>query len=116
MLCRTLSLYGLVYGCNARAWWLMMADEPGRPPFWRTYAITVSGFALNFVTPMVNVGGEPFKIAAASPWLGVRRAAGSVIAFQMLPTLGMVVSWLTAQALGPVALPRRAVPGRVRVP
>ena len=104
-----LSLYGLVYVCNARAWWLMMADEPSRPPFWRTYAITVSGFALNFVTPMVNVGGEPFKIAAASPWLGVRRAAGSVICYQMLHTLAMVLSWLTALALGLLLLPHEPV-------
>jgi len=33
-------------------------------------------FSLNFMTPMVNVGGEPFKIAAVAPWLGLRRAAG----------------------------------------
>src|SRR3989449_1652132 len=105
----SLSLYGIVYLCNARAWWLMMADEPTRPPFWRTYAITVSGFSLNFVPPMVNVGGEPFKIAAVSPWLGVRRAAGSVICYQMLHTLAMVLSWLTALALGLVLLPREPV-------
>ena len=74
-----LILYGVVYACNTSAWWLIMADEPIRPPFWRAYAITVAGFSLNFVTPMVNVGGEPFKIAAAARWLGVRRAAGSVV-------------------------------------
>jgi len=68
-------LYGVVCVCNAAAWWLIMADEPSRPPFWRTWAITVAGFSLNFMTPMVNVGGEPFKIAAVSSWLGVRRAA-----------------------------------------
>ena len=55
-------LYGVVCVCNAAAWWLIMADEPSRPPFWRTWAITVAGFSLNFMTPMVNVGGEPFKI------------------------------------------------------
>src|SRR5439155_64662 len=91
-----LCLYGVVYACNTAAWWLIMADEPSRPPFWRTYAITTAGFALNFVTPMVNVGGEPFKIAAASRWLGVRRAAGSVVTYQMLHTLGMLLSFLTA--------------------
>ncbi len=100
-----LLLYGLVYVCNAWAWWLMMADEPARPPFWRAYAITVSGFSLNFVTPMINVGGEPFKVAAVSQWLGVRRAAGSVVCYQMLHTLAMVLSWLTALGLGAVLLP-----------
>src|SRR5437660_10515891 len=82
-----------------------MADEPIRPPFWRAYAITVAGFSLNFVTPMVNVGGEPFKIAAAARWLGVRRAAGSVVIYQMLHTLGMLLSFLTAIVLGALLLP-----------
>lgn len=98
-------LYGVVYLCNAWAWWLTMADDPSHPPFWQTYTIIVAGFSLNFMTPMVNVGGEPFKIAAVAPWLGVRRAAGSVVIYQMLHTLGMVLSYLTAIVLGAVLLP-----------
>jgi len=82
-----------------------MADEPSHPPFWRTYAITVASFSLNFMTPMVNVGGEPFKIAAVAPWLGLRRAAGSVVLYQMLHTLGMLLSFLTAVVLGALLLP-----------
>jgi len=102
-----LLLYGTVCCCNACAWWLIMADEPSRPPLWRTWAITVAGFALNFMTPMVNVGGEPFKIAAVSPWLGARRAAGSAVIYQMLHTLGILLSFLTAVVLGAVLLPHR---------
>ncbi len=98
-------LFGVVYLCNAWAWWLVMADEPSPPPFWRTYAIIVAGFSLNFMTPMVNVGGEPFKIAAIAPWLGVRRAAGSVVIYQMVHTLGMLLSFLVAVVLGVVLLP-----------
>src|SRR3989441_4700632 len=90
------------------AGWLMRGAGRSRPPFWRTYAITTAGFALNFVTPMVNVGGEPFKIAAASRWLGVRRAAGSVVTYQMLHTLGMLLSFLTAIVLGALPLPPHA--------
>lgn len=99
-------LYGVVTLFNAWAWWLVMADEPTRPPFGRTYAILVAGFALNFMTPMVNVGGEPFKIAAVSPWLGVRRAAGSVVLYQMIHVLGMLLSFLVAVVLGVALLPR----------
>ncbi len=102
-------LYGVVYLCNAAAWGLVMADEPRRPPFWRTYAITVSGFSINFITPMINVGGEPFKIAAVSSWLGVRRAAGSVILYQMLHTLAMLLTWLAALVLALFLLPHRPV-------
>src|SRR5216117_3092365 len=99
-------LYGVVCACNAGAWWLSMADEPSRPPFWRAYAITVASLSLNFMTPMVNVGGEPFKIAAVAPWLGLRRAAGSVVIYQILHTLGMLLSFLTAVMLGALLLPR----------
>ncbi len=100
-----LLLYGVVCACNAGAWWLSMADEPSRPPYWRTYAITVASFSLNFMTPMVNVGGEPFKIAAVAPWLGLRRAAGSAVLYQMLHTLGILLSFLTAVVLGVFLLP-----------
>jgi len=55
---------------------------------------------------MVNVGGEPFKIAAVAPWLGLRRAAGSVVIYQILHTLGMLLSFLTAVVLGALLLPR----------
>ncbi|HYS00199.1 MAG TPA: lysylphosphatidylglycerol synthase domain-containing protein, partial [Gemmatimonadales bacterium] len=67
---------------------------------------TVASFSLNFMTPMVNVGGEPFKIAAVAPWLGLRRAAGSVVIYQILHTLGMLLSFLTAVVLGALLLPR----------
>ena len=82
-----------------------MAGEASRPPFWRAWAITVASFSLNFMTPLVNVGGEPFKIAAVAPWLGVRRAAGSAVIYQMLHTFGMLLSLLTAVVLGLIFLP-----------
>ena len=103
-----LLLYGVVYLANAWAWWLIMADEPSRPPFRRVCGVTVASFSLNFLTPMVNVGGEPFKIAAVAPWLGVRRAAGSVVLYQMLHTFGMLLSFLTAVVLGALLLPPSA--------
>jgi hypothetical protein len=104
-----LLLYGLVYACNAWAWMLILAGEPRRPSWWRLYAVTVAGSALNFVTPMLNVGGEPFKIAAVAPWLTTRRAAGSVIIHNGLRGLSFLLSWLTAIVLGFVMLPRTAL-------
>ncbi len=93
---------------TALAWYIIMADEPSRPPFLKTYGITISGFALNYVTPIVNLGGEPFKIAAAAPWLGVKRATGSVLIFTMLHALSHILLWLSAVMLTLIFVPNSA--------
>ncbi len=92
-------VYAVVYLANAGAWTVIMGAEPRRPPFWRTYAFTISGFSINSVTPMANAGGEPFRIAAVSPWLGARRATGSVVLYLMVHALSHLLMWLTALAL-----------------
>src|SRR5437867_5015114 len=100
-------LYSLVYACSARAWQLTMGEgESNRPSFWRTYAVTISAGALNFLTPVVNAGGEPFRVAALAPWLGTRRAAGSVILHRMLHSFAYVLVWFTAIVLAFALLPR----------
>src|SRR5437867_11288043 len=108
-------LYSLVYACSARAWQLTMGEgESNRPSFWRTYAVTISAGALNFLTPVVNAGGEPFRVAALAPWLGTRRAAGSVILHRMLHSFAYVLVWFTAVVMAFALLPR-ATPDAVLV-
>jgi uncharacterized protein (TIRG00374 family) len=98
-------LYGLVYACSAGAWQLTMGDSH-RPPYWRTYVVMIAAGALNFLTPVINAGGEPFRAAALTPWLGKRRAAGSVILHRMLNSLAYVLVLLTAVVLAFPLLPR----------
>jgi uncharacterized protein (TIRG00374 family) len=98
-------VYALVYACSALAWRLTMGDSH-RPSFWRTYAVTISASALNVLTPVVNAGGEPFRVAALAPWLGKRRAAGSVILHRMLNAVAYMLIWLTSIVLAFVLLPR----------
>jgi uncharacterized protein (TIRG00374 family) len=102
-----LGVYGVSYVCFAWAWQLVMTDEPSPPPFGRTCAITVAAFSLDFVTPVLNVGGEPFRVAAAAPWVGTRQALGSVVVYKMLHALALAVIWLGALVLGFVLLPGR---------
>lgn len=93
-----IGLHAVVYGLNTIAWWLTLAHEPGAPPVRTLFRISVVGFAINFLTPVVNAGGEPYRMAALTPWLGARRAAGSVLQYAMLHALSSLLMWLTAIA------------------
>jgi uncharacterized protein (TIRG00374 family) len=85
-----------VYALNALAWQLTLAEQPRRPPYHRFLTITISGFAINYLTPIVSMGGEPYKVAAVARWVGTRQATGSVILFTMLHALSHLILWLTA--------------------
>ncbi len=105
-------LHAIVYALNAIAWWLTLSPEPGAPPFRSIFKISLVGFAINFLTPVVNAGGEPYRIAALTPWIGTRRAAGSVLQYAMLHALSSLLMWLTAIV---AALTLTSVDGALRV-
>lgn len=105
----TILVYGMVYLFNSEAWRLTMHERPPLIPSARSYAITVWAFALNYLTPMVSVGGEPFKIAAASPWLGTRGATASVLGERLLHMQGHLLFFLTGIVLAIVYLPRTTI-------
>src|ERR1041385_6979332 len=118
MIIPILLLYGVVFVCNAGALRLVLHKEPGRPGVAppsgrggpgcaRTWAMGAAGWAMTFVPPLANVGGEPYRIAALAPWVGGLRAAGAVVLHTMLRYLSFFLVWLTALVLGLVYLPHR---------
>lgn len=102
-------VYAAVYAAFATAWWITLEGAPGRPRFTQLYTITISGFALNYLTPFVNLGGEPYKAAAVSGAVGARRAAGSIVAYNVVHTLSHVSIWLVAIAGAFLLLPRSPI-------
>jgi hypothetical protein len=97
-------VYALVYATNTFAW-RIIAHASSQLSFWRAYAISVSSFAINYITPLVNLGGEPFKAAAAAPYLGTTTAAASVVAFRIVHSLGQFIFWLLTLPIAYALLP-----------
>ncbi len=91
-------VYLPVYMLNAVAWRMTMG-EARRPSYWRTLMLLISGFALNFLTPVLALGGEPYRVASLAPWLGRRRAVASVASYFLLHALANALTWLTALLL-----------------
>lgn len=74
-----LILWLLVYLINTVSWYIIIRSG-GKPgfSFARLYKFTVTGFALNYVTPVGLMGGEPYRIMELKPYIGVERATSII--------------------------------------
>lgn len=102
-------VYAAVYLGSSEAWRLTMPIRPPPVSHPRAFALTAWGYALNYVTPMVSVGGEPFKILAASQWLGKRAATASVLSLRLLHVQAHLLFFLAGVVVAALLLPRGAV-------
>ncbi len=83
-----------IYMLNTWAWYVIINDGGrGRLSFWRTYKYTVTGFALNYVTPVGLLGGEPYRIMELTPYVGAAKAASSVILYAMMHIFSHFCFW-----------------------
>lgn len=94
-----LLLWTGLYMMNACAWRVIISGSGDCTiSFMRLFRFTISGFALNYATPMGMVGGEAYRIMALSKYIGVRRATSSVILFAMMHIFSHFWFWITAVA------------------
>ena len=76
-----------VYGLNALAWQaIIKGNLGGKSPvsFWRIYRLTITGYALNYATPVGGLGGEPYRIMELSKDVDNQHATSSVILYAMM--------------------------------
>ncbi|MES2307210.1 MAG: flippase-like domain-containing protein [Gemmatimonadota bacterium] len=99
------ALWGVVYACNARAWQLLVPNRPAEFTFARAFLLSVNAFALNFATPFLAMGGEPFRVAGATKYLGRSCAVGSVVGFRFLHALAHILVFLLAIVPAAILLP-----------
>ena len=84
-----------IYMMNARAWQVIINnDDPRRMSYWRVLKYTISGYALNSVTPVGLLGGEPYRIMELTPCVGAARATSSVILYAMMHIFSHFCFWL----------------------
>ena len=91
-----IGVWMLVYGLNALAWRSILdANLPGgcSVGFWRIFRLTITGYALNYATPVGGLGGEPYRIMELSKDVDKEHATSSVILYAMMHFLAHFWFW-----------------------
>ncbi len=98
----------LIYVLNALAFKAII-QEPDLPEsnlsFWSVLRLTVSGYAINYITPFVALGGEPYRIMELKPALGIQKATSSVLLYSLMHMFSHVLFWLASIVLIIVFVP-----------
>lgn len=95
-----LGLWMLLYVLNTWAWRIIIRGSgPCTISFGRLLKLTVTGFALNYATPMGMVGGEAYRIMELSRYMDTRRATSSVVLFVMMHVFSHFWFWVTSIAV-----------------
>ncbi len=88
----------VVYIINTFAWISILRDKDTPreqlPSFWQTLRITISGYAINYITPVVALGGEPYRILELQDKLGGGKATSKVLSYSMMHILSHIVFWI----------------------
>ena len=90
-----IGIWVVVYGLNAMAWLSIIKGNckgddaitgklSSRRFFWRIYRLTITGYALNYATPVGGLGGEPYRIMELSKDIDTQHATSSVILYAMM--------------------------------
>ena len=90
-----IGIWIVVYGLNAMAWLSIIKGNckgddaitgklSSRQFFWRIYRLTITGYALNYATPVGGLGGEPYRIMELSKDIDTQHATSSVILYAMM--------------------------------
>lgn len=91
-----LGLWLIIYLLNALAWFYIIGDKSKKIGFGRILKYTISGFAINYITPLVSLGGEPYKVLELNKHLEKNYSIATVISYNMMHIFSHFFFWLTA--------------------
>jgi hypothetical protein len=100
--------WGIVYLLNAISWSIVMGKDKNGITFGELFRASLSSFAINYVTPFISLGGEPFRVMSVSDRIGTERAISSVFLYRLLHSTGHLLFLFTAVVIGAFFIPEAA--------
>mgnify|MGYP003499338271 FL=1 len=87
----------LVYPLNTVAWKAVIPQDNGsdaKISFAKLLKLTISGYAINYITPVMALGGEPYRILRLKEYVGLKKATSSVLMYAIMHVLSHFVFWI----------------------
>lgn len=95
-----LLLWAVIYFINTFSWRVILKSiSKVLVPFRTLYKFTVTGFALNYVTPGGLNGGEPYRILELKNYIGTSKAISSTILYSVAHVGSHVLFWMIGAVL-----------------
>ena len=94
-----IGLWVFVYLFNAISLFIIIRDGSEASKgvsFLRTLKLIISGYAINYTTPVGLLGGEPYRILELKPVLGTKKATSSILLYAMMHFVSHLILWMMA--------------------
>lgn len=92
-----IGMWIIIYIINTLSLYVILQDgsqEAKSVGFFRLLKLTISGFAINYLTPFGLMGGEPYKIIELQPDLGIQKSTSSVLLGTMMHVVAHFIFWM----------------------
>jgi uncharacterized membrane protein YbhN (UPF0104 family) len=102
----------VIYLFNALAFREIIEDPlvPGSDlPFLTVLRLTVTGYAINYITPFIALGGEPYRILELKRHVGIHKSTSSVLLYGMMHVFSHIIFWLLSIFIIVATLPLNSV-------
>ena len=89
-----IGVWVFIYLFNAVAWSYIINNE--KLSFAKILSVTITGYAINYMTPFFHLGGEPYRVMALKPDLGMKHSISAVVSYLMMHFLSSFLFWILA--------------------
>jgi glycosyltransferase 2 family protein len=100
------------YSIQSAAWWRIITDDGHSMSYWHVLLAKLTGEAINTITPVNFVGGDPYRIYLLQKKLSKTNSTASVVIDRTMSTLAVILLLFTALVAAWFYLP---LPGQWRI-
>jgi uncharacterized protein (TIRG00374 family) len=100
-----IGIWFFVYLLNAGALFAIIGPYGNKIGFLKSLQLMISGFAINYTTPFVTIGGEPYRAMELRAYMPMSKAVSSVILYKAIQWLAHFLFWIITIGIFVFAFP-----------